>query len=186
MNATATPASRTHATELVNQTDVDDEFLQRVMTPYRAHCRYLKGVQIGYEPGMEPSYENMVAIGQFAIDRSCYIDDTGHFNAVEFNICYNQLAYVHLAHCIRERLLPALGDYTLESFFEKQLANYLIASIHSNYHSELNPREFHGEVRVRSARSRQRLSILKTECCFYDAEQGRSDGEVKLVVLANR
>ncbi|MGW6540873.1 FcoT family thioesterase [Streptomyces sp. NPDC055051] len=42
--------------------------------------------------------------GMFTIPEPCYIDDTGHFNAVEFNICYNQLAYYTLAAMIRDRV----------------------------------------------------------------------------------
>ena len=41
------------------------------------------------------------AKGRFSIPDSCYIDDTGHFNAVEFNICFNQLAYVPSASASR-------------------------------------------------------------------------------------
>ncbi|MCD0458199.1 FcoT family thioesterase [Roseiconus lacunae] len=163
--------------------EVDHDFINRVLTPYRDSCRYLKSVRIGFASEQRRWWDSMVAVGDFEIDRSCYIDDTGHFNAVEFNICYNQLAYVLLAVCIRERLLPALDDFTLESFFEKQLSNYLIAQIDSHYHTELNPRGFRGEVRITSAKTRRNLSILKTACRFHDHARGRSDGEVKLVVL---
>ncbi|OYP36085.1 FcoT family thioesterase [Rhodopirellula sp. MGV] len=168
---------------LCQVSDIDDAFLRQVLKPYRPSCQYLKRVHVGFETECTRTWDSIVAIGEFEIDRSCYIDDTGHFNAVEFNICYNQLAYVLLATCVRESLLPALDDYTLDGFFKKQLSNYLIASIQSHYHSELNPRDFVGEVRLLSARRRSRLSILKTACRFQDQQQGRSDGEVKLVVL---
>ena len=47
----------------------------------------------------------IVGKGRFSIPESCYIDDTGHFNAVEFNICYNQLAYVLFAGVIDAGLM---------------------------------------------------------------------------------
>jgi len=90
---------------------------------------------------------------------------------------------VHLAHCIERRLMPALEDYEAASFFDRQLANFLIANIDSSYHAQLNPRRFFGEVRVTSARKGSRFSILRTACRFFDEGDGRSDGEVKLVVL---
>jgi hypothetical protein len=167
---------------------VDAAFLGRVLSPYRDNCRYLKSVDIRFEEGdsqlAEQSWQTMVARGSFAIDRSCYIDDTGHFNAVEFNICYNQLAYVHLAACVRDRLMPALDEFDLDSFYAKQLSNYLIHSIRSEYHTEINPRCFSGEVRVVSARRRGKLSILRTHCRFFDEQGGASDGEVKLAVIS--
>ncbi|QDS94403.1 FcoT-like thioesterase domain protein [Roseimaritima multifibrata] len=184
MNITTAAEQSNRTNQLQHRIEVDDAFLDQVLTPYRHHCRYLNSVQIGFEGEGTPTWDKMVSRGKFAIGESCYIDDTGHFNAVEFNICYNQLAYVHLAVCVREGLMPALSDYTLKSYFQKQLSNYLIASIHSHYHSELNPRDFSGEVRVLSARSRPRLSVLKTACRFHDGRSGRSDGEVKLVVLS--
>ncbi len=163
---------------------IELEFLSRVLKPYRDHCRYLKSVSIESDAtAQDDVWLSLVAHGEFAIDQSCYIDDTGHFNAVEFNICYNQLAYVLLANCIRQEQLPALSSYTLETFFDKQLSNYLIANIDSSYHSQINPRRFYGEVRILSARSRGKLAILRTSCHFRDDYDGHSSGEVKLAIL---
>ena len=35
----------------------------------------------------------------------CCIDDTGHFNSVEFHICYNQTLYYTVAKSVQERLV---------------------------------------------------------------------------------
>lgn len=164
---------------------MEPEFVTRVLNPYRDHCRYLKsvGIQSENSPTDSELWQGMAAQGEFSIDQSCYIDDTGHFNAVEFNICYNQLAYVFLANCIREKCLPALEDFDLPTFYEKQLSNYLIVSIQSHYHKPINPRQFYGEVRVASAVKRSKLSILETHCKFHDDGIGASDGHVRLAVL---
>lgn len=164
-----------------HRNEVDGEFVHRVLRPYREHCRYLQRAMVEFAG--EPAWNTMKMIGEFGIDQSCYIDDTGHFNAVEFNICYNQLAYVHLAYCIGQGLMPALAGFTLETFFEKQLSHFLIANINSSYHAQLNPRRFYGEVQVGTARKSTKYAILKTHCAFHDDSQGRSDGDVKLVVL---
>ncbi|MEO1375818.1 MAG: FcoT family thioesterase, partial [Cyanobacteria bacterium J06635_10] len=50
----------------------------------------------------------------FSIPESCYIDDTGHFNSVEFNICYNQLFYIIIAYLIKNQLLEVMKDWNLE------------------------------------------------------------------------
>lgn len=175
MNATApTRESLTHTVE------IESAFIDRVLTPYRLNCLYLKRA---FMSGDEADWTSLRSRGEFAIAESCYIDDTGHFNAVEFNICYNQLAYVHLAYCIERRLLPALTAFDADGFRQKQLSHFLIASLESRFHVPMNPRAFSGEVRVSSAKPTSKFAILKTECRFYDADGGRSDGEVKLVVL---
>lgn len=161
--------------------EVAPAFIDRVLTPYRLHCQYLKRAFVEFDGPRD--WPTMTMRGEFAIAESCYIDDTGHFNAVEFNICYNQLAYVHLAYCIEHKLLPALATFDADSFRAKQLSHFLIANINSSYHTPVNPREFFGTVRVKSARPTPKFAILKTECEFHDAGEGRADGEVKLVVL---
>jgi hypothetical protein len=177
---TVAAAERIRETERAIE-EVAPAFIDRVLTPYRLHCQYLKRAFVEFDGRRD--WQTMTMKGEFAIAESCYIDDTGHFNAVEFNICYNQLAYVHLAYCIEHRLLPALAAFDADSFREKQLSHFLIANINSSYHAQVNPREFFGTMRVKSARPTLRFAILKTECEFHDAGDGRADGEVKLVVL---
>ena len=160
---------------------VDQRFVDRVLAPYRKNCQYLKAAYISYEG--DPSWESLRMLGEFAIDMSCYIDDTGHFNAVEFNICYNQLAYVHLAYCIENEMMQALDKYHADNFREKQLSSFLIADLSSQYHAPLNPRQFVGEVRVESTKIRSRLSILSTLCRFHDDANGCANGKVTLAVL---
>ena len=68
---------------------VDPQLLARVLTPYKPHCRYLRTAAVRYATARSIA----AASGTFSIPESCYIASTGHFNAVEFNICYNQLTY---------------------------------------------------------------------------------------------
>lgn len=165
--------------------ELDSDFLAMVLRPYRKHCQYLKRATVHFDSlNQSMSWESMTSRGEFSIDQSCYIDDTGHFNAVEFNICYNQLAYVHLAYCIQQQSMPALAAYDLATFYKKQLSNYLIGSISSHYRAQINPKHFFGEVKVCSAKSRPKLSILNTQCTFTDESGGSSYGEVKLAVLS--
>ena len=82
--------------------ETDRELLSLVLRPYKMHCRYLKTADL--EAAQDPG---PTVAGNFEIDESCYIDDTGHFNSVEFNICYNQLAYYLIAKSVQEGLLPA-------------------------------------------------------------------------------
>src|ERR1051326_3438355 len=76
---------------------VPASILETVLTPYKKHCRYLQSV-----PAEKDSSGTALLNGRgtFSIPESCYIADTGPFNAVEFNICYNQLTYSLLAQAI--------------------------------------------------------------------------------------
>jgi hypothetical protein len=69
---------------------VDSAVLAVVLAPYKLNCRYLLSVVAEYG---QKGCSLASARAEFSIPESCYIASTGHFNAVEFNICYNQLAY---------------------------------------------------------------------------------------------
>jgi hypothetical protein len=157
-------------------------FLANVLVPYRDHCKYLK--QAEFTSDLDEGVKGYQMHGQFGIEDSCYIDDTGHFNAVEFNICYNQLAYLHLGHCIKHRLIPELYEFDHASFQKMQLSHFLIASITSSYGAEINARKFKGKFGINSIRRRSGCTFIKTFCDFTDDENGRSKGEVTLAVLA--
>lgn len=165
---------------IVGDSEIDIAFINKVLTPYRSHCQYLKSATFH---ASNEDWTTWRMRGEFAIGQSCYIDDTGHFNAVEFNICYNQMMYVFLAHCIHLRILPPLIAFDQDTFIEKQLSNFLIASINSSYRSQLNAKHFFGEVGIASARDGAKCAMLKTICSFHDEADGRSKGEVTLAVL---
>ncbi|WP_239649826.1 FcoT family thioesterase [Methylocucumis oryzae] len=161
--------------------DIEQDFLLKVLNPYRDHCRYLKRAY--FEQHENQGVPGMLMKGEFSIDRSCYIDDTGHFNAVEYNICYNQIAYLHLGYCIKHGLIPELGLYNQESFFEKQLSHFLIANISSGFQSLLNAKHFYGTFGIHSLKKTSKCTFIKTYCYFYDDEVGKSKGEVMLAIL---
>ncbi|WP_111980002.1 FcoT family thioesterase [Algibacillus agarilyticus] len=153
---------------------IEPTLLKQVLKPYFSHSTYLKSAVID-----DVNSEALVtARGQFAIEKSCYIDDTGHFNAVEFNICFNQLSYVIVAQCIESGIFKALNPKwaalcpkTLQDFFEDQLATILISKLESKFLRPLNSRAFEGLFTV------DKLSVIKgrlfmhTSIAFYD-EQG--------------
>jgi hypothetical protein len=169
--------------ENVTVSDIDDDFMARVLKPYFNHSRYLK--RAWFQQSASNDLQSLIMNGEFAIPESCYIDDTGHFNAVEYNICFNQICYVHMAHCIKNALIPELSeDYDMDTFFEKQLPNVLIAKLTSSYQSQLNAKLFYGTYGISAIKKTSSCTFIKTYCRFYDDANGRSKGEVTLAVLA--
>ncbi|WP_299458781.1 FcoT family thioesterase [uncultured Microscilla sp.] len=163
------------------RTRIEDGFVQKVMKPYRTNAAYLQSAEFVQQPGQGLS--GLTMEGVFNIPESCYIDDTGHFNAVEYNICYNQLGYVFLGHCIKNGLIPDLTAYDEDTFFEKQLSNILIVKIASNYKKPINPKKFYGTYGVKSTTYKSKCIFLNTYCNFYDDNEGKSQGEVMLAIL---
>ncbi len=164
--------------------EVEESFLVKVLAPYREGCRYLTSAKIEVS-GQDA--QNLQAHGTFAIDRSCYIRDTGHFNAVEFNMCYNQLAYVFFAECIRGGRLDHAAGMDMDWYVRAQLPNMLIVKLSSSFRKPIDSQHFEGIIRLdgirRVVRREVDIIFLRTYCAFSDAEGGCADGQVSLACL---
>lgn len=160
----------------------DEELLARVLTPYKRHCTYLKSAQVTAAAGLSS------ARCAFAIPQSCYIDDTGHLNAVEVTIAYNQMMYYLVAKSVKEGLLTGFGSWTLDDFWRHQLRDILIARFASTFRRPVNPRHFTGEMEFRSVTRRtpggaDPFLHARTVFRYRDAHGGRCDGEVTLAFV---
>ncbi|MEU1177789.1 FcoT family thioesterase [Streptomyces sp. NPDC005820] len=161
----------------------DEPLLDRVLRPYKAHCRYLRSADVTVRDDGPAAVQ-----GAFAIPESCYIDDTGHLNSVEVNICYNQMMYYLVAKSVQDGLGPGFADWTLDDFFEHQLPDILIARFTSAFRRPVDPRSFSGEMAFRSVTRRSPGGgppFLHAETAFryWDAGTGRCDGEATLAFV---
>lgn len=161
----------------------DRELLALVLRPYRAHCQYLRTAVLEVAQNQMPTVS-----GDFEIGESCYIDDTGHFNAVEFNICYNQLIYYLIAKSVQEGLLPALRGWTLDDFWRSQLPDILITDFSSSFKRKMRGKRFFGRVsltdvlRLDKSAWWKQLIVLRTSCRFWDEPGGLSVGKVTIAI----
>jgi hypothetical protein len=159
-----------------------DALLERVLTPYKDHCKYLRSAVVTETDG------RAFARCEFEIPESCYIDDTGHLNSVEVNICFNQMMYYLVARSVQDGLAAAFADWTLDDFFKHQLPDLLIARFAANFRRPVDPREFSGEMEFRSVTRRTPAGgspFLHAETAFryWDAGSGRCDGEATLAIV---
>jgi hypothetical protein len=158
----------------------DTTVLDRTMDPYRAkHSIYLKSAEVATEGGI------VTGTGQFEIGESCYIDDTGHFNAAEFIICYNQLMYYTLAVTVRDSLRPEFANWTMDDYWARQLPNVLIYRTASNFSRPIDPRSFSGEFTLTDVSERKisdGMLLLPTTIRFWDSAGGRASGKIALVL----
>jgi hypothetical protein len=170
------------ATARESATLLDRALLDRVLTVYKPHCRYLRSARV-------PAGDAVRAACEFEIEQSCYIDDTGHFNSVEFNICYNQALYWLVATSVRDRLLPVLSGWSMDDFWARQLPDIYIAAYEAVFRAPMRGRErFFGELEVRRARLRRpspdRPGVvwLDTACRFWEEGGGNADGRIRIAV----
>lgn len=160
---------------------VEEAFLSRVLAPYKPHCRYLKAARVYHG-----EHDSVCRIeGQFEIPESCYIDDTGHLNAVEVNICYNQMLYTLYAASVDRGLIPAMRHLSLDEYLSRQLPDVLIHKIDIAFKSPIDPRRFHGEMAFQSAVDRRKFILFPSVCRFGDERGGRAVGKVS-VIFDNR
>ncbi|RBM08416.1 FcoT family thioesterase [Streptomyces sp. PT12] len=180
-------------TELLHDTaqrvhPTDEELLHRVLTPYRAkRCEYLTSAEVTLE-GDPGDGGRLTAACSFYIPESCYIDDTGHFNSVEFNICFNQMAYYLMAKAVKESLVEPFSRWTLDQFWQRQLADILITDFKSAFRSAMSGRHFKGQIEVVDIAEwdandlRDALVMLRTRARYWDEHGGESHGEISAAI----
>ena len=121
--------------------------------------------------------------GRFAIPEPCYIDSTGHLNAVEVNICYNQLLYVILGQAVSQKLIPELGCFSLEHYRERRLPDVLIYHVDVRFRQVIDSSNFAGELSITRATEAKRSIKLETHLCFWDAAGGEASGDISIAIL---
>ncbi|MEU3980928.1 FcoT family thioesterase [Streptomyces sp. NPDC026672] len=162
----------------------DDPVLARVLKVYKPDCQYLKTATV------ELTDEGLVrARCAFAIPAPFYIDDTGHFNAVEFNLCYNQMMYYTVAKTVKEGLLEPFAHWTMDDYWRRQLPDFLIVDFHSSFAKGMKAHHFHGEITFRTVRERaggrnlRPMVVADTAVRYWDDDGGHCTGEVRLVIV---
>jgi acyl carrier protein len=156
--------------------------LELALDPYKSHCRYLLGATAKRS---ENGVSLVEAEGEFSIAESCYIASTGHFNAVEFNICYNQLAYYLLAEIIQNGWIPALVNWKMSDFHQRQLPDCLIVQLHSCFRKPLDARLFKGRIAVNKVSVKHGTIFMKTSCTFEDRTGASCKGEALTAIVDN-
>lgn len=163
----------------------DDPVLRkRVLLPYKDHCQYLKSATLKAE-GNVAEGEYLTGSAHFQIPKSCYIDDTGHFNAVEFNICYNQLMYYTIAKAVKEQGAEMFSHWDMAMYWRRQLPDIFITEFKSNFKRPLESNNFYGEIEFVAFRLIRNLQVISTLIRFTDDGRGYCEGSVKLAINNN-
>lgn len=157
------------------RTRVSESSMHLALNPYTPECRYLKSAQ----KVISSEVPDIVLNAEFSIPKSFYIESTGHFNAVEANICLNQMSYLLFAEFVAQRFThpfwEKLGTFDLEEFKEKQLAKMFIISLSSRFRKSLDARAFPGRIRWKGLSMKMGLTLCQADFGFghgYDSAYG--------------
>lgn len=167
--------------------DTDADILALVLRPYIPECRYVLNtrVEVG-RPRAEGEAPSLVGVSaNCAIPATFYIEDTGHFNAVEFNLCYNQLAYYAIAAAVKYKLLDAFSTWDMEEYRRRQLPDVLISKLSSHFIRPVHGASFNGWLDITKASVSSKGHIFLTmDVCFTDSHDGLARGEVTLAIVS--
>ena len=152
---------------------VREEILNTMLNPYYPECRYLKEAKLDFP----------TLYSEFSIPKTFYGAQSGHFNATEMMMCYNQMAYTFIASSVEEGLIESAGTIPLDEFVKYQMGSCLMARIGNiKFKSQINPKNFSGEITLRKWPTRGENLFATTDFSFYDNNGGSARGDALLVL----
>jgi len=171
---------------------VSQEYLDQTLDCYFPHVRYLRNASFECGEAGQPFDCELgtclaVARGDFVSQPAWYIRDTGHFNAIEFNICYNQLAFVMVGQCIE---LGALGPLSAQlpkhEFRARMLPDLVISRYAVSFERPMLKSEFFASMAITKVISKMGRLFLQTRCGVGPAQgEWCSRADVMLAVVRN-
>jgi len=181
---------------------IEPDLLQKVLVPYSEKgTDYLRSTRIIYSCLKDQNSDQgpiLVVAGRFCIPCSCYIQDTGHFNAVEYLICFNQIAYSTFGYMfnsgffrntdIKTIATPCqqdLAKITMDKYFGNQLSSMLILKTKTRFKKVINARDFSGEFSVNRFFCKKDTVFVEASCVFTDDHGGYADGNALLACPRN-
>ena len=159
---------------------ISPEFIHNVLDVYDENCRYIHDMHYRYQ--MNRREDDLIphqlqAEARFSIEKSSYIKDTGHFNAVEFILCFNQIAYVLLAKSIQTGLIKPLHNWKENTFYQRQLPDVLILSTSASFKRAINAKNFFGKVYWDSAHLKKGHLFMNWRIEYFDDALGKASGK---------
>ncbi|WP_424399102.1 FcoT family thioesterase [Mycobacterium uberis] len=169
------------AAESTDAFPIAENLLGRVLEPYSyKRCRYL------IDAMYRATADSVLAYGNFRIDESAYIRGTGHFNAVELVLCFNQLGYSTYAQGVVSNDISALRNWSITDYCRNQLSSILIKSTSSQFKKLINPQKFSARLHVHNLRivdRTWRYLQLSNTIEFWDDNGGSATGEFEVAIL---
>lgn len=122
----------------------------------QALCTYIaKGTRYITRAEIIKSGENSVSLkADFEIYESCYLyPGSGHFNAVEALICFNQMLYVALLGGIEQKYYDFYQNITAEDFNKYRRQGYILEFEKMKFKKQIDNHHFHGTFEIEKKHS---------------------------------
>ncbi|AKN17008.1 hypothetical protein B586_11340 [Mycobacterium haemophilum DSM 44634] len=178
--AARTPSAQT-GVESTDTVPIAENLLSRVLEPYSYKgCRYLVDAEYGATADSVSGYAN------FQINESAYIRSTGHFNAAEFILCFNQLIYSLLAQGVINKDISPLRSWSIADYWSNQLSNIFIKTASSRFMRPINPRKFSARMVSRDfeiVERTWRYLLFSNTIEFWDENGGAATGDFEISIL---
>lgn len=173
--------TRAEFTDISDTAPIEEHLLVKVLEPYAyKDCRYL------IDASYKATADSVLAYGNFSISEPAYIRSTGHFNAAELILCFNQLAYSAFAPAILNEEIPVLRGWSISDYFDLQLPSMLIKNTASRFKRMIHAQKFSARLLCQNFEVvDRRLRYLSIQCSmeFWDEYGGAASGEVELAAL---
>ena len=173
--------ARTEFTDISDTAPIEENLLVQVLEPYAYKgCRYV------LDASYKATEDSVLAYGNFSIDEPAYIRSTGHFNAVELVMCFNQLTYSAFAAAVLHEEIPQLRGWSISDFFDLQLPSMLIKNTSSRFRRPIHAKQFSARLLC------QNFEIMERSCALSfgplrhrirDEFGGSATAEVELAAL---
>lgn len=130
--------------------EMNNESIQEILSPY-----WTPFVQ---NATLVQTDEYIGLNSRLGVAKPWYCDSTGHLNAVELNLAFNQMMYITIGEAITAELITELSDYDRRIFLKKYWPDFLITKVESEFKAPLHVDAFSAALRItKIKRSRQHL-----------------------------
>ena len=125
--------------------NVSAEIIRKALITYVAkNTQYLTKAQICKK-------DNTVILNaDFSINESCYLSPgSGHFNAVEALMCFNQMIYVSLLAGIENKMFYFYNNITPDDFNQHRREVYILEFEKMKFRKQIDNKHFQGVLELK-------------------------------------
>ena len=143
------------------ETLIPQATLDKLLAVYEPKARYLQSAHVDYP----------ISYGRFHIPASVYVQNTGHLNAVDALICFNQLASALIGVAWTQGSLEGLDRITEDDFSKYQLGRaYILKVKNFTFNGSIDATDFGAHLQVEKAAVRNGLYYFFTSVSFEDGK----------------
>jgi hypothetical protein len=148
-------------------------FLPTVLAPYKSYCQHLQSGE--YRSGDIDDAGAVCSLAvEFDVSPGWYIESTGHFNAVDAIICFNQAGYLCVANLLEKEDVYVQDRPSLLDYQQRMLPDMLIAKLDIEFKKAIVPPKVSGRFTINTVRKFKAQFIADASCRFSDGFGGEA------------